>query len=211
MAAGRSRGSTADLICRICYSAVPSFRPNISCESIQSNLQRFRSQQGFSFPTRADERKHAMLHQVPLADLWRMLTNSQADVQWVRESLDLILPAAASATVAAAAVGAKKPLGGLGIVSQFPLPNSGSHTCSPLAGRLSRATRVVPTIKFCVVQNDSSKGVWPILEAPVGSNPRHPYCEQLQFPEPPLQIRSRLRYFHWHHLCHFLHSQTATG
>lgn len=45
------------------------------------------------------------------------MTNSQADVQWVRELLEVTLPGAAPATVAAAAFGTQKPLGCLGIIS----------------------------------------------------------------------------------------------
>jgi len=44
-----------------------------------------------------------MLHQVPLAGLRRIMTNYQADVQLVRKLLDVTLPGATPATVAAAA------------------------------------------------------------------------------------------------------------
>ena len=45
------------------------------------------------------------------------MTNSQADVQLVRELLEVILPGGAPATVAGAALGTQKTLGGLGIIS----------------------------------------------------------------------------------------------
>ena len=44
-----------------------------------------------------------MLHEVPLAGLRRIMTNYQADVQLVRKLLEVTLPGATPATVAAAA------------------------------------------------------------------------------------------------------------
>ena len=87
--------------------------------STQPNLQRFQGHQGFSLPIQADGQNHAMLHRVPLPGPRRTMTNFQADVQLVRELLEVIISGAAAATVAAAAVGTHKPLGGLWIISPF--------------------------------------------------------------------------------------------